>query len=184
MRSIGLIFFPTRMASCVNFEDFASSLKLGYFYLKPNSNIFLGLILFSQLTLVYLLIRLGLLPHCSDYHSFSVRIDRWLGNPIFFRSLFSEASSLSVIAKKKKKKTNKACLWHSAPTQGSDERFATATKTHPRSPRTLLSPASPAATQILVPSLLLKIKLSCRWYTCFGLVIINQDLYLFQWLDR
>ena len=182
MRSSGLIFVPTRMASCVNFEDFASSLKLGYFYLKPNSNIFLGLILFSQLTLVYLFICLGLLPHCSDYHSFSIHIDRWLVYPIFFQSHFSEASSLSVIAKKKK--TNKACLWHSAPTQGSDERFATGTKAHPRSQRTLLSPASPAATQILVPALLLKIKLSCRWYTCFGLVTINQDLYLFQWLDR
>ena len=61
----------------------------------------------------------------------SILIDSWLTH-------VSKASSFSVIAKKK---TNNACLRHSAPTRGRDEGFTARTKTHPRSQRTLLSPA-------------------------------------------
>lgn len=44
--------------------------------------------------------------------------------------------------------------------------------------------ASTAAAQIPVPELLLKIKLSWRQHTCFGLVTINQDPYSFQLRGR
>lgn len=55
--------------------------------------------------------------------------------------------------RKKEKKTDKACFWHSALTRGSDERFATGTKTRPSSQVPLHSAASTAATQIPVTEL-------------------------------
>lgn len=80
---------------------------------------FLGSILYSLLSLVYLFISWWLLPYCFDDHSFIICINRWLVNPTFFLSQCSKACSFSVTAKKEKKK--KRPIRHVSGTQPSHE---------------------------------------------------------------